>query len=314
MPRVGIPKLSALRCIAFAVSALVSSALFAEPPRVAVSIPPWHSLAAGVTAGISEVELLLPAGHSPHEGGLAPSTLRAVLNATLVAWTGPQLETGLTRALEQLDSERVLTIASLPGLEVLPLRHSGIHHGHDHGHGSHRPLDPHLWLSPTNARMFSIALAERLSRMDPENESGYRSNLEKLLRSIDQSEQDIGRDLSILGAAPFVVFHDAYQYFEATFGLSSTAAVTLGPDRSPGARKLRTLRQLIEDQQVRCVFTEPQFEPAVVRVLTEDLGVRVGMLDPLGAEIAAGSELWFLLMEGLRDSLLNCLGSDEGLN
>ena len=320
MPAAGIRRFLSIRIIGLATGFMLSLALHAAPPRVAVSIPPWHPLAAGITEGIADVDLLLPAGHSPHEGGLAPSTLRSMLSAELVAWTGPLLETGLSRALEQLDESRKLTLSALPEMRSLPLRQSGIHrghghgddghdHGHDHGHDNVKGmlLDPHLWLAPENARAFALAFTDRMAVMDPANEAAYRQNLAGVLRRIDASEAAIRRDLEALVASPFLVFHDAYQYFEDAFGISSAAAVTLGPDRKPGARKLRTLRQLIQDRSVQCVFTEPQFEPTVVQVLTENLEIRVGMLDPLGANLDPGPDLWFALMEGLRDSLRECL-------
>lgn len=308
-----------LRGIGLTLALLVSMPLLADPPRLAVSIPPWHSLAASLTRGVSEVTLLLPAGHSPHEGGLAPSMLKSILNADLVIWTGPQLETGIARALDGTASERVMTIASLPALDRLPLRHYGQIHGHDHDHdhdpgeggdtgaGIEGPLDPHLWLSPHNAREFANALTARLMVLDPANGATYQANLVQLLSRIDALAIRIRQDLEPVADAPFLVFHDAYQYFESAFGVASVGAVTLGPDRQPGARKLRELRRLIRDRGVGCVFAEPQFEPSLVEVLIEDLGIRAGTLDPLGARLATGPELWFDLMAGLSDGLLDCL-------
>ncbi len=107
---------------------------------------------------------------------------------------------------------------------------------------------------------------------------------------------------------PYLVFHDAYQYFERHYGLSPVGAVSTGPERPPGARRVYEVRRRIAERDIRCVFTEPQFRPALVRTVVEGTPARIAVLDPLGADIEAGPEAWFILMRRLGESLLSCLG------
>ncbi|RLK50162.1 zinc transport system substrate-binding protein [Alkalispirillum mobile] len=180
-------------------------------------------------------------------------------------------------------------------------------HGHDHHHGEH---DMHLWLSPDVARAFVTALSEKLKAMDPDNAATYRDNAEATLSRIDELDNRLAERLAPLADHAYLVFHDAYQYFEAHYGLSPVGSVTVNPERQPSARRLSELRQRIRDTDARCVFAEPQFRPSLVETLVEDTDAEGGVLDPLGAELAPGPDAWFELMENMASDLEACLARD----
>lgn len=291
-------------------------------PRVVVSIGPVHSLVTGVMEGVGEPELLIPAGASPHTYSLKPSDARALSRAELVVWVGPELEAVLGRPLQTLaENAQPLALVDVAGMELLPVREAGRLHEEaeheeertgegeedDHRHGA---VDTHLWLSPHNARRIVDTVAEQLAGLDPENAARYRHNAEVLDGEIVQLEQGLDRQLTPLKEQRYIVFHDAYRYFEKAFDLHPAGAIAVSPEKRPGARRLIEIREAIGESGARCVFSEPQFRPDIVDVVLEGTGARHGVLDPLGAELVPGRALWFDLMRALADSLAGCLAGE----
>ncbi|HSK39202.1 MAG TPA: zinc ABC transporter substrate-binding protein [Arenibaculum sp.] len=292
----------------------------AAAPKVVASIKPVHSLVAGVMRGIGEPRLLVREAASPHTYSLRPSEAQALADADLVFWVGEDLETFLERPLGTLAANaRSVALMDRPGLTLRATREGGIRephagnghdHGHDHDHGhEHAPdaNDAHIWLDPGNARLLVDAIADELSAADPANAAGYRANAEDLSARIGQLDDDLRSRLGPVADRPFVVFHDGYRYFEDRYGLNAIGAITVSPDRQPGAGRLAEIRTELEALGAVCVFAEPQFEAAVIDSVVEGMDVRRGVLDPLGAGLQDGPELYFDLMRGLADGLADCL-------
>ncbi len=284
-------------------------------PNVVVSIAPLHSLVSGVMQGVAEPGLLIEGGQSPHSSYLAPSAHRKIAAADLLIWLGPSFELSLRKAVEPLTPPtRVIGLLSAEGMHRLETRQGGDWGGqHSHadvpGEGllADARLDPHLWLSSENASRIVTLVAQSLAEIDPQRADVYHSNQRQMLENIAQLRQELMGDLAPLSAVPYLVFHDAYHYFEDEYGLMPVAAVTLNPERKPGARSIVAIRKLITEKNVRCLFSEPQFEPGLMKRLSEDTGVRTAELDPLGANIAPGPDQWFALMRAMRDGLQACL-------
>ena len=165
-----------------------------------------------------------------------------------------------------------------------------------------------MWLSFDNARAIVDIVARELADLDPSNGARYGANARELSAKLAQLRQSLHADLRGVADAPYMVFHDAYGYFEREFGLQSVAALTISVERPPGAKRIRQIREFIHARKVRCIFSEPQFQPDLVDTLAADTNIGTGVLDPLGAELAAGPEAWFELMRGLADALVACLG------
>ena len=190
------------------------------------------------------------------------------------------------------------------------------HDGHDdHDHKDHDghahsadEFDPHIWLSPHNAKAMLHHIAHVLGDLDPAHRAAFERNAEQAAARIDQLMVSIKADIDPVKEGEFIVFHDAYHYFEDTFGLQAAGAISINPERMPGAQRVGEIRALIQDEHIRCVFTEPQFEPKIIRVILEGTGKKSVQIDPLGATLTAGSEMYFTLLEDMRDAFLTCLG------
>ncbi len=281
--------------------ALAFGAAAAGEPRVAVSIKPIHSLIAAVMDGVAEPYLIVAGAASPHAYALRPSDAKALSRSMLVFWVGPEMERFLDKPLAALAGKTV-RLAGHPRLTALPRR------AEDGGTGEHGGgADPHLWLDPANARAIAAVAVTELSTIDPGHAALYRGNGDRLTRRIDALDRDLRATLEPLSTTPFVVFHDAYRYLERAYGLNAVAFVTTAPERPPGARHLHQLRLKMREMGVRCLFREPQFEPRLIAVLTVRSEVRVGVLDPLGAQLEAGPDLYFRLMRANADALVACL-------
>lgn len=306
-----------------------------ESAEVVASIKPLHSIASSVMLGAGAPRLLVSGSASPHAFALKPSDAAALKSAALVLWIGPELESALEKPLATLVRPRaIMTVLDLPGLKVVEAREGGVWAGHahdgnvpghmDHDHhkqahahgrtadgaetpGKEHHRDPHIWLDPANARVIANAFAEALARLEPANAALYRANAAAFAERLEALEREIEEAVGPLRGKPYVVFHDAYRYFEDRFGLEPAGAIAISPDRQPGARRVSEIRDTIIARKAACVFAEPQFEPRLQRRLVEVTGAKAGVLDPLGAELAKGPELYFSLMRNLTANLADCL-------
>jgi zinc transport system substrate-binding protein len=302
-------------------------------PQVVVSLKPVHSLVAGVMAGVGEPKLLIPGSASPHSYSLKPSDARALSQADLVFWIGNGMETFLEKPLNSLANRaRVVELSTVEGVTLLKTRASGAwephgeheadeegtahpehdEHGeqgvaeeeHAHHHGAY---NLHIWLDPDNAIAIVEAAVTALSDVDPGHAADYARNGAALIGRLQALDRDLWADLAPVRTTPFVVFHDAYQYFEKHYDLNAVGSITLSPDRTPGASRLSEIRNKIKGLSASCVFSEPQFAPSVVHTVIEGTSARQGVLDPLGADLPAGPEAYFALMRDLVASLRKCL-------
>lgn len=288
-------------------------------PDVVASIAPVHSLVAKVMAGVGVPRLLVAGGLSPHTYALKPSDAKALAKARAVFWIGPELERFLEKPLSALAGDvRVVRLGKAEGVRMLPARKAGAwaeaahDDGDKHGHDDDDEVDAHLWLDPRNAARIVDAVVAGLSGTDPANAARYQANGERTLTALRGLESEIRATLKPIAGVPYLVFHDAFQYFETRFGLTAVGAVSVGAERSPGARRIAELRQRIRDQGAVCMFTQPQFEPALAKTLIEGTGARIGALDDLGAGLDPGPGLYDELLRSLARSLVGCLKPASG--
>jgi zinc transport system substrate-binding protein len=295
--------------------------LAADPVKVVASVKPIHSLVAGVMQGVAEPGLLVKGAASPHSFNLRPSDARALNQADLVFWVGEDLETFLTKPIESLAGKaEPVALMEEAGLTLLPTREGGAwekheDHGHDDhaheaGHGDedeHGTHDAHVWLDVDNARKMVATIAGKLSEHDSANAARYQANAASLTERLTALDAELKATLTPVKDRPFVVFHDAYHYLEDRYGLNAVGAITVSPDQRPSAQRLSQLRSKISSLDAACVFAEPQFEPTLVATVVEKTAARRGTLDPLGAALDDGPELYFTLMRGMAASLVSCL-------
>lgn len=280
-------------------------------PDVVTSLQPVHSLAAGVMRGVGQPRLLVTGGASPHDYSLRPSDARAIAEADIVFWIGPDLESFLVRPLKNAQRKvRNIALIEAPDVTVLPLRTGGVWEAHlhdEHSHGHKADHDAHIWLNPVNAIAMTRRMVAVLGEVDPDHKADYERNGAALMERLNQFDQQLALKLAPLKGQPYVVFHDAYQYFERRYGLNAVGSVVLDPEQRPGAKRVAEIQARIRERGVRCVFSEPQFQPALAQTVIAGSQAQPGILDPLGAGIPPGPEAYFQLLDGLVDALRDCL-------
>lgn len=317
----------------------------ADGPAIVVSIKPIHSLVASVMDGVGEPMLLVESGGSPHGYTLKPSQASAMADADLVIWIGEGMESYLSAPIESLvRDDRVLELADLSGVVVLPLREGGVwephghgdtehadddhagddhadeehaedehadehadeDHAHEHGHAWY---DPHLWLDPQNALVMARAIADRLVALDPGHREAYEANLAALTDALERLDGELATMLTPVRATPYIVFHDAYQYFERRYGLTGVGSITLDPEQGASAARLSAIRERLAAADVVCAFAEPLVDQGLLDTAIEGTDVHVATLDPEGVLLDAGPALYATLISGLAQTMATCLAS-----
>lgn len=308
--------------------------------NVIASIKPVHSLVAAVMKGAGEPVLIVDGASSPHSYSLKPSQAAALQDADVIFWIGDKLETFLEKPIETIgEKTRAVELIRAHGLETLGFREGGAfeHHAHDGeeaGHDDHDEdhadadheeehaeeegrehakgeVDMHVWLDPANARAMAHEIAETLAEADPGNAALYEANAAELSDRLDGLTTELTAELEPVHDTGYIVFHDAYQYFERRFGLTPAGSITVSPDVMPGADRVREIQEKVQELGATCVFAEPQFEPKLVTVAIEGSNARSAVLDPLGAEIEPGTELYFDVLRGMAASFGKCLAGSS---
>ena len=297
--------------------------------QLVASIKPVHALVAGVMQGVAAPLLLVPGSASPHDYNLRPSDVRAIATADALFWVGPDLETFLVKPLDNARGKlRTVAFLETPGMTVLLLREGGAweahahgadhEHGHEHEHEHEHEQaggrDAHIWLDPRNAVVMVERIVAVLGEVDPAHRGDYQRNGAALVARLQALDQQLATELAPVQQQPYIVFHDAYQYFERRYGLNAVGSVVLNPEQRPGAKRVAAIQARIRDLKVRCVFSEPQFQPALVETVIAGSGARTGVLDPLGATLPAGPDAYFQLLQGLGAALRGCLDASFGVS
>ena len=289
--------------------------------KVVASIKPIHSLASYLMDGVGKPDLIVDGYASPHGFAMKPSHAKMLQNADLIFWVGEDLENFLEKPLKSIAKKaEKIELMETKGLKKLKFRERNIfeEHGHDehkehghkedkhddhhgHAHGEH---DPHIWLDPINAKVILSEMAEHLIEKDPNNASVYKANLKKAHNALDNLTKKVKSELK--GNFKSIVFHDAYQYFEKRFDVNVLGAFTVNTDVLPGAEQLAEIREIIKHEKVTCVFSEPQFNPDIIKAVAKDTNIKTGVIDPLGATLNPGKDLYFDLIRNMYASFKSC--------
>ena len=298
--------------------------------KVVASIKPIHSLASYLMDGVGKPDLIVDGYASPHGFAMKPSHAKMLQNADLIFWVGEDLESFLEKPLNSIAKKaEKIELMEIKGLNKLEFRERNIFEGHDdHGHDEHKKEDehkehghkedkhddhhehahgehdPHIWLDPMNAKVILKEMAEHLIENDQKNASTYKANLKKALKDLDKLTKKVKSELN--KDFKSIVFHDAYQYFEKRFDVNVLGAFTVNTDVLPGAEQLSEIREIIEHDKVSCVFSEPQFNPDIINAVAKDMNIKTGVLDPLGATLTPGKDLYFDLISNMSKSFKGC--------
>lgn len=311
--RGGVRAVLALGCGLF----WAGAALAGSPLKVVVTIKPVHALVAGVMQGVAMPELLVKGASSPHDYALKPSDARQLNHADIFFRVSESLEPFTARIAQALPkSVEIVTLVETPGLMLLPMRtsatfegHAGPGHEHSHHHADAggEAVDAHIWLDPENAVVLIDRIEAALSARSPGHAAAFKANAASLKQKIVALDRELGDALGPVASRPYIVFHDAFQYFESRYRLSVAGSIAVSPESSPSGRRLTELRQKVRSLRAACVFGEPQFDRRLVDTVIEGTSARTGTLDPEGSGLEPGPDLYFVLMRRLVDDLRGCL-------
>ena len=311
--------------------------------KVVASIKPIHSLVSYLMDGVGKPDLIVDGYASPHGFALKPSHAKMLQNADLIFWVGEDLENFLEKPLNSIAKKaEKIELLEIKGLTKLKFRERNIfdehddhghddhakkeddhddhdhdkeghkeddhddhdHDEHDHEGHAHGEYDPHIWLDPMNAKVILSEMAEHLIENDQKNEAKYKANLKKAHKDLDKLTKKVKSELN--KDFKSIVFHDAYQYFEKRFDINVLGAFTVNTDVMPGAEQLAEIREIIEHDKVSCVFSEPQFNPDIIKAVAKDMNIQTGVIDPLGATLNPGKDLYFDLISNMSESFKGC--------
>ena len=278
------------------------------------SVKPIGFIAQAITSGITDAEILLPEGASPHTYSLKPSDLKNIKSAELVVWVGEDMETFMPTLLKNIDKQKQIELMEIPAIKTL-LRtnhddhsHEEInHHQSDHDH--HGEYDEHIWLSPEIAKIIAQSIHDKLITLYPDKKIKIDENLNEFTIKLSETEQNIAKKLINVQNSGYFVFHDAYGYFESQFKLKNLGSFTINPAIQPGVQTVYAIKQKLKENKAVCVFIEPQFSPAVIEKLVDGTDVRIGVLDPLGSNIQPSKDAYSQFLLNLTQQLLACLGN-----
>ena len=275
----------------------------AMTPRVATDIGPVYSLAARVMAGIGVPDLIIRHGASPHAYSLRPSEAAALEKADLVFWVSEGLTPWLKSRLEILASKaHVVELMKADGAIELPYREGATFANHD----DHSAVDPHGWLDPENGKVWLGVMASELSKIDPANTDLYFQNAAAGALEISEAVAQINKTLISVRGVRFIVFHDAYQYFERRFGISASGSILVGDALAPNPARIIEIRGQVAEMGIGCVFSEPQFSPGLVASVFQDAEVSTAVIDSQGIELALGMALYPQVLESIAKEIVAC--------
>lgn len=302
-----------------AVLAFFASLSAAEAaPKVMASIMPVHSIVAAVMGETGSPELIFRGTVSEHTAALTPKQLAALGAADLMFMVGPSIEVrlGQLSGSEAANGKAFTMLAEAPGISRLKIRAGGAWEAHDHDEEEHgeeeheegvASYNGHIWLSPANAKAMAREIAQQLGAVDKDNAALYAANAEAFNASVDKAAAAIAERLAPVKDRPFIVFHDAYPYFEEAFGLAAVGSISDASGHSPSAKRIGEIQAKIAETGAVCVFREPQFDARFAETVVEGSGARLGVLDAIGANFAPGPGAYVQLMISLAESANRCL-------
>ena len=292
----------------------LSGMVSADVPQVTTDIPVTHSLVTRVMAGIGTPDLIVNRGASPHDYSLRPSNAASLEAADLVFWISSELTPWLEGALKTLAADaKVIELMDAKGSTVLPFREGSTFETHSHRHKHDEDehatvnVDPHGWLDPYNGKTWLDVIATELSKIDPENTDIYFDNVSQGKTDIDAVISEIDATLAPFRGTNFIVYHDAYQYFERRFDVLAAGSISMGDVSDPSPARIAEIHQTVEELDMTCVFSEPQFNPELVATVVDGTKARARVIDPLGTRLTLGADFYLNLLRNIAQTMASCL-------
>lgn len=280
-----------------------ASSTFAEVPRVITDFAPIYSLTAQVMQGVGTPDNLLPAGAEPHDYDMSPRDAANLAGADLMIWTGAALTPWLADPIAALAPDaRQLVLLDTDGWASLPMRDDA-DDDHVHNHGK---IDPHAWLDPQVAAVWVDHIAESLAEIDPKNSATYRANAVIAKTKIETIATDIDAILDGVSGA-YILPHDGYQYFENRFDIPAIRTIAATDAHEPGPSRISELRDIMQSNDIKCVLTDRETDPAWADLLSEGTDAKTAEIDATAAAFPIGPDAYGQMMRALAHTLADCL-------
>ena len=293
---------------------IINSFILDANANIISSVKPIAFIAQAVSDGVTNTDILLPDGASPHTYSLKPSDLAKIKTAELIIWVGEDLETFMPTVLKSIDKNKQIELMDIPTIKSLLRTSTNNHdqqethsHNNDSDHDHHGEYDEHIWLSPKIAKEIAQAVHDKLITIYPDKKDIIDENLNEFTVKLAETEQNIAKKLINVQNSGYFVFHDAYGYFESQFGLKNLGSFTINPAVQPGVQTVYAIKRELKEHQAVCVFREPQFSPAVIEKIVNGTDVRIGELNPLGTDITLSKNAYSQFLLRLTQQLLDCL-------
>ena len=293
---------------------IINSFILDANANIISSVKPIAFITQAVSDGVTNTDILLPDGASPHTYSLKPSDLAKIKTAELIIWVGEDLETFMPTVLKSIDKNKQIELMDIPTIKSLLRTSTNNHdqqethsHNNDSDHDHHGEYDEHIWLSPKIAKEIAQAVHDKLITIYPDKKDIIDENLNEFTVKLAETEQNIAKKLINVQNSGYFVFHDAYGYFESQFGLKNLGSFTINPAVQPGVQTVYAIKRELKEHQAVCVFREPQFSPAVIEKIVNGTDVRIGELNPLGTDITLSKNAYSQFLLKLTQQLLDCL-------
>ena len=293
---------------------IINSFILDANANIISSVKPIAFITQAVSDGVTNTDILLPDGASPHTYSLKPSDLAKIKTAELIIWVGEDLETFMPTVLKSIDKNKQIELMDIPTIKSLLRTSTNNHdqqethsHNNDSYHDHHGEYDEHIWLSPKIAKEIAQAVHDKLITIYPDKKDIIDENLNEFTVKLAETEQNIAKKLINVQNNGYFVFHDAYGYFESQFGLKNLGSFTINPAVQPGVQTVYAIKRELKEHQAVCIFREPQFSPAVIEKIVNGTDVRIGELNPLGTDITLSKNAYSQFLLRLTQQLLDCL-------
>jgi len=276
---------------------------YSAEKRIIASIKPIHSILLNIVEN-EDVYLMIDGEYSPHDYQMKPSVMKKLQQSDIIFYIDDNaLEIFLQRPLKTIkEDNKKISLGTNSRLKTYSIRESGTFKdedssdGHNHAHGEY---DPHVWLDTENVIKISKQIVKELSKLNPSNKGVYKKNAIIFIEKLNKNKKRLKIELEAIKDEPYIVFHDAYQYFEKEFNLSPATSISINPGISPSPKRIKQIKSIISENNIKCVFKEPQFSSKVVQTIIKDTAAKEGILDPLGSNLESGKELYINLINDI---------------
>lgn len=276
---------------------------------VYTSIYPIYDFTKKIAGDRLDVKLLVPNGSEPHGYELSSDDVKNIGEADLFIYNGAGLESFIDKLQETLKGKVEFCEAS-QGVELMEGHHHHEDEGEEHDEEQEGAMDPHVWISPKNAKVEMQNICQALIKLDSENENYYKENLENYLKELDALDNEFKADLEGLENREIVVSHQAFGYLCRDYNLKQIAIEGINAESEPDAKTIANIIDLVKNKGIKVIFSEELIDPKVAETIAKETGAKVLPLSPLeglSEEQVKNQDDYFSIMKANLSNLLEAL-------